>query len=38
MLLRLAVLPFRRDDPRPKGESARAYLAVLRVAFGAQPS
>lgn len=38
MLLRLAVLPFRSDDPRPKGESARAYRAVLRVAFGAEPS
>lgn len=38
LLLRLAVLPLRRDDPRPKGESARAYLAALRVAFGAEPS
>ncbi len=38
MLLRLAVLPFRSDDPRPKGESARAYSRVLRVAFGAEPS
>ncbi|HTO85897.1 MAG TPA: glycosyltransferase family 2 protein [Thermoanaerobaculia bacterium] len=34
MLLRLAVLPWRRSDPRPKGESARAYLGVLRVALG----
>jgi GT2 family glycosyltransferase len=34
MLLRLAVLPFRRSDPRPKGESARAYLSVLRLALG----
>ena len=34
MLLRLAVLPFRRSDPRPKGESAHAYLAVLRLALG----
>jgi GT2 family glycosyltransferase len=37
LLLRLAVLPFRRDDPRPKGESARAYLASLRVALGGKP-
>ena len=28
MLLRLAALPFRGSDPRPKGESARAYLRV----------
>ncbi|MGH9368302.1 MAG: glycosyltransferase [Thermoanaerobaculia bacterium] len=34
MLLRLAVLPLRRADPRPKGESAGAYLRVLRVALG----
>ena len=35
MLLRLAVLPLRRGDPRPKGQSARAYLGGLRVALGA---
>jgi len=29
MALRLAVLPFRRDVPRSRGEAARAYLAVL---------
>jgi GT2 family glycosyltransferase len=34
MLLRLSVLPFRRDDPRPKGESSRAYRAVLSLALG----
>jgi hypothetical protein len=34
MLLRLAAVPFRRSDPRPKGESARAYLRVLRLALG----
>jgi GT2 family glycosyltransferase len=34
MLLRLTVLPWRRSEPRPKGESARAYLAVLRLALG----
>jgi GT2 family glycosyltransferase len=34
MLLRLAVLPFRRSDPRPKGESARAYGRVLLLALG----
>ncbi|HET7453596.1 MAG TPA: glycosyltransferase family 2 protein, partial [Thermoanaerobaculia bacterium] len=33
MLLRLAVLPFRRRDPRPKGESFRAYRGALRAAF-----
>ncbi len=38
MLLRLAALPLRRSDPRPKGESARAYLGVLRVALGDPPS
>jgi len=37
MLLRLAALPFRRSDPRPKRESARAYLSVLRVALGLSP-
>jgi GT2 family glycosyltransferase len=34
MLLRLAALPFRRVDPRPKGESARAYVRVLGLALG----
>jgi GT2 family glycosyltransferase len=34
MLLRLAALPLRGSDPRPKGESARAYLSVLRLALG----
>jgi GT2 family glycosyltransferase len=34
MVLRLGVLPWRRADPRPKRESARAYLRVLRVALG----
>jgi GT2 family glycosyltransferase len=34
MLLRLAALPLRRSDPRPKSESARAYLSVLRLSFG----
>ena len=29
MALRLAVLPFRSDLPRSRGEAARAYLAVL---------
>jgi GT2 family glycosyltransferase len=33
MLLRLAALPFRRSELRPKGESARAYLGVLGVAL-----
>ena len=37
MLLRLAALGVRRDDPRPKSESARAYLGVLRVALGGAP-
>ena len=34
MLLRLAALPLRRSDPRPKRESARAYLRVLGLAVG----
>ncbi len=34
MVLRLVVLPIRRDEPRPKVESARAYRAVLRLALG----
>jgi GT2 family glycosyltransferase len=33
MLLRLAILPFRRSDPRPKRESALAYLRVLGTAL-----
>jgi len=32
MLVRLAVLPFRRGDPRPKSESLRAYRSTLAVA------
>jgi GT2 family glycosyltransferase len=34
MLLRLAALPFRPRPPRPRGEAARAYSAVLRLAAG----
>ncbi|HVQ54067.1 MAG TPA: glycosyltransferase [Thermoanaerobaculia bacterium] len=34
MLLRLLLLPFRADVPRPRPEAARAYFAVLRLAFG----
>ena len=33
MLLRIALLPFRRSDPRPKRESLRAYLGALSVAL-----
>lgn len=33
VLLRLAALPLRPSDPRRKSESARAYLAALRVAL-----
>ena len=33
MALRLAVLPFRRNVPRSRGEAARAYLAVLRLSL-----
>ncbi len=33
MILRLALLPFRRDVPRSRSEAARAYLAVLALAF-----
>ena len=32
MLIRLALLPFRRGDPRPKAESLRAYRSTLAVA------
>jgi GT2 family glycosyltransferase len=34
MVLRLALLPFRRDVPRSRTEAARAYLRVLGVAVG----
>lgn len=34
MLLRLAALPLRPRVPRPRKESARAYLATLAVALG----
>ena len=34
MLLRLLALPFRRTVPRPRAESARAYLSTLAVALG----
>jgi len=34
MLLRLAGLPLRPRPPRPRGESARAYLRVLGIALG----
>jgi GT2 family glycosyltransferase len=33
MLLRLTLLPFRRDVPRSRSEAARAYLAVLVLAL-----
>ena len=34
MILRLALLPFRRDVPRPRAEAARAYLKVMALAAG----
>jgi len=34
MVLRLLLLPFRADVPRPRPEAARAYLAVLWLALG----
>jgi len=34
MLLRLALLPFRRELPRPRAEAARAYGRVLGLALG----
>ena len=34
MMLRLAVLPFRRRLPRPRAQAARAYLHVLAGALG----
>lgn len=37
MLLRLALLPLRPAVPRPRGEAARAYLSVLRLAVGLAP-
>jgi len=37
MLLRLAVLPFRRAVPRSRREAARAYVRVLALAFRRAP-
>ncbi len=37
MFLRLAALPFRGASPRPRRESARAYLGVLKMALGLAP-
>ena len=37
MSLRLLVLPFRRDVPRPRPEAARAYFRVIGVALGLDP-
>jgi GT2 family glycosyltransferase len=34
MILRLTLLPFRRDVPRSRSEAAHAYLAVLLLAIG----
>ncbi len=34
MVLRLALLPIRRDVPRSRSEAARAYLSVLAMAIG----
>lgn len=34
MALRLAGIPFRREMPRDRGEAARAYRSVLRIALG----
>ena len=34
MLLRLGALPFRRSVPRPRAESARAYISTLGLAVG----
>ncbi len=34
MALRLMILPFRQDVPRPRPEAARAYLRVLGLALG----
>jgi GT2 family glycosyltransferase len=38
MTLRLALTPFRRNAPRPKAVSARAYLRVMGLAMGFPPS
>jgi len=37
MVLRLALLPFRRDVPRSRSDAARAYLRVLGLALGLSP-
>ncbi len=37
MILRLLVLPLRREVPRARGEAARAYAAVLGLALGLGP-
>jgi hypothetical protein len=37
MTLRLALTPFRRDSPRPRAVSARAYLRVMSLALGLGP-
>ena len=37
MVLRLALLPFRRDVPRSRSDAARAYLSVLGMAIGLGP-
>ena len=37
MLLRLVLLPLRPAVPRSRGEAARAYLRVLRLALGLDP-
>jgi N-acetylglucosaminyl-diphospho-decaprenol L-rhamnosyltransferase len=37
MVLRLALLPFRRDVPRSRSEAARAYQNVFAVALGLVP-
>ena len=34
MLLRLGLLPWRREPPRPRSEAARAYGRVLKLALG----
>jgi N-acetylglucosaminyl-diphospho-decaprenol L-rhamnosyltransferase len=37
MLLRLLALPFRKTVPRPRGESARAYVSTFLSALGLGP-
>src|SRR5262249_60531839 len=37
MLLRLIALPFRRNVPRSRAESARAYISTLLVSLGLGP-